>query len=154
MNLSKRICLFILLLIAINADAQILDTVVEVRTNHLHFKILQGTHSPVLLESGGGLDASQWDSIAMVLHQRLDATIITYDRAGFGKSSLDTANYNILEEVKNLELGLEYFDYLNADFLLVGHSLGSFYNRIFAARHPNQVKELFCWIHVYHHWKI
>jgi pimeloyl-ACP methyl ester carboxylesterase len=140
MNLSKPICLFTLLLLAINAKAQLIDTLIEVRANHLHFKILQGKQPPVLFESGGGLDASQWDSIAMVLHQCLDATIITYDRAGFGKSSLDTANYNILEEVKNLELGLEHFGYLNANFLLVGHSLGSFYNRVFAARHPNKVK--------------
>lgn len=136
----KRYYFFFILLLAANANAQLMDTVVNVKANNLHFKIYKGKNSPILFESGGGLDASQWDSIAIVVHKQLQATIITYDRAGFGKSSLDTANYTILQEIESLEAALENFGYLDAKFLLVGHSLGGFYNRVFAARHPEQVK--------------
>lgn len=39
-----------------------------------------------------------------------------------------------------MEASLKKFGYGNTDFLIVGHSLGGFYNRVFAARHPKQVK--------------
>jgi pimeloyl-ACP methyl ester carboxylesterase len=130
----------ILLLVAGNAEAQLLDTIIVVSPYKLHFRILKGKGSPILFESGGGLDASQWDSIATILHHQLQTTVITYDRAGFGKSTLDTAQYTILQEIKCLEAALTNLGYENASFLLVGHSLGGFYNRVFAARHPSHVK--------------
>lgn len=130
----------ILLLAAGAVHAQLLDTLIDLGSCQLHFKILKGTYSPILFEFGGGLDASQWDSIATAVHQGLDATVITYDRSGFGKSSLDTAHNDILQEIKNLELGLQKLGYRDANFILVGHSLGGFYNRVFTARHSNQVK--------------
>ncbi|MDQ6479438.1 alpha/beta hydrolase [Dyadobacter sp. LHD-138] len=136
----KRAIFIILSLIAVNAEAQLIDTLIDVSPYTLHFRILKGKNLPILFESGGGMDASQWDSIATVLHHRLQATVITYDRAGFGKSTLDTANYTILQEIKSLEVALGNFGYGNADFLVVGHSLGGFYNRVFAGRHPEQVK--------------
>ncbi|MCE7044602.1 alpha/beta fold hydrolase [Dyadobacter sp. CY312] len=132
--------LIILLFITVIANAQTIDTLIDVPPFNLHFRILKGNNPPILLESGGGLDATQWDSIADPVHRQLRATVITYDRAGFGKSSLDTANFTILQEIKSLEAALEKFGYLDAKFLLVGHSLGGFYNRVFAARHPKQVK--------------
>jgi pimeloyl-ACP methyl ester carboxylesterase len=132
--------LIIFLFIAVSAKAQTIDTLIDVPPFNLHFRIIKGDNPPILLESGGGLDASQWDSIATPVHDQLRATVITYDRAGFGKSSLDTAYFNILQEIKSLEAALEIFGYLDAKFLLVGHSLGGFYNRVFAARHHKQVK--------------
>ncbi|WP_207508230.1 alpha/beta fold hydrolase [Telluribacter humicola] len=136
----RQLLLAVLLLVAMNAKGQLLDTLIDVKPYKLHFKILKGKHSPILFESGGGLDASQWDSIATAVHQQLQATVITYDRAGFGRSSIDTTNYNIIQEIKSLESALKSFGYHDANFLLVGHSLGGFYNRVFAARHPKQVK--------------
>ncbi len=125
---------------AANVNAQLLDTILSVNPYRLHFRILKGVNPPILFESGGGLDASQWDSIATVVHNHLHATVITYDRAGFGKSSLDTVNYTILQEIRSLEAALLKFGYSDSDMLLVGHSLGGFYNRVYAARHPKQVK--------------
>jgi pimeloyl-ACP methyl ester carboxylesterase len=37
-------------------------------------------------------------------------------------------------------MALASFGYGNGSFVLVGHSLGGFYNRVFTARHPGQVK--------------
>ena len=125
---------------SVSVNAQLLDTILDARPYQLHFKVLKGKKPPILFESGGGQDASQWDSIAAVVHQRLQATVITYDRAGFGQSSFDTAGYTILQEIKSLELALHQFGYSDINLLLVGHSLGAFYNRVYAARHPTQVK--------------
>jgi pimeloyl-ACP methyl ester carboxylesterase len=123
-----------------NTRAEVLDTLIYAHPYKLHFKIFKGINTPILFESGGGLDASQWDSIATVVHQRLQATVITYDRAGFGQSSLDTTDYNIEQEIRSLEAALKILGYHDTDLLLIGHSLGGFYNRVFAARHTKQVK--------------
>ena len=130
---------FFFLFIILNAHAQI-DTLVDVGSYKLHFKILKGKGAPILFESGGALDAAQWDSISTVLHRKLNATIITYDRQGFGKSGLDTLKFNILNEVKGLEYALEQLGYANKYKLLVCHSLGAFYSRLYAFRHPSLVK--------------
>lgn len=127
-------------LVSVNAHAQLLDTIVDASPYKLHFRILKGKNPPILFESGGGQDASQWDSIATAVHHRLQATVITYDRAGFGQSSFDTAGYTILQEIKSLEAALKQFGYSDNSLLLVGQSLGGFYIRVYAARNPNQVK--------------
>lgn len=123
----------------VSAYAQV-DTLVDVGSYKLHFKIIEGGGPPILFESGGGLDSRQWDSISTVLHAKLNATIITYDRQGFGQSGLDTTNFNILNEVKGLESALERFGYANDSKLLVCHSLGAFYSRLYAFRNPHLVK--------------
>ena len=128
------------LVVSVNVNAQLLDTIVEAPPYQLHFRIIKGNKPPILFESGGGQDASQWDSIATAVHQRLQATVITYDRAGFGQSSFDTVGYTILQEIKSLEAALKQFGYSNTNLLLVGQSLGGFYSRVYAARHPSQVK--------------
>jgi pimeloyl-ACP methyl ester carboxylesterase len=123
----------------ISTYAQV-DTLVEVGSYKLHFKIIKGKGAPILFESGGGLDAMQWDSISTVLHDKLNATIITYDRQGFGQSELDTTKFNILNEIKGLELALKRLGYANRSKLLVCHSLGAFYTRLYAFRNPYLVK--------------
>ncbi|RYG27389.1 MAG: alpha/beta hydrolase [Chitinophagaceae bacterium] len=137
-----RFFLVWLSLLTMNVNAQLLDTIVDAGPYKLHFRILKGKNPPILFESGGGQDATQWDSIAPGVHQRLQATVITYDRAGFGQSSFDTVNYTILQEIKSLEAALQQLGYSGSSLLLVGQSLGGFYSRVYAARHPNQVKAL------------
>lgn len=134
------LCSFIFFLVnLVNAYAQV-DTLIDVGSYNLHFKISKGKGAPILFESGGALDASQFDSIATVLHDKLNVTVITYDRQGFGKSGLDTAKFNVLDEVKGLELALERLGYADISKLLVCHSLGAFYSRLYASRHPHLVK--------------
>ena len=136
----KQTLAILLFLTAANSEGQPIDTILDASPYKLHVKILKGDNPPLLFESGGGLDATQWDSIAIQVHHRLNATVITYDRAGFGKSSFDTLNYYILREIECLEAALHRLGYGDADLLLVGHSLGAFYNRLYASRHPTRVK--------------
>lgn len=127
-------------LIISEVKAQVIDTLLDIGTYKLHFKVIQGKGVPILFESGGGLDRKQWDSIGHALHSGLNATIITYDRQGMGKSGLDTAHFSLLNEIKGLEIGLKQLGFANSKVVLVSHSLGAFYGRLYAARHPNLVR--------------
>lgn len=131
--------LLLILVNLVNTHAQV-DTLVDLGSYKLHFRILKGEGPPILFESGGGLDSRQWDSISTVLHGKLKATVITYDRQGFGLSGLDTSQFNILNEVKGLEFALKRLGYSDDSKLLVCHSLGAFYSRLYASRNPNLVK--------------
>jgi hypothetical protein len=140
MRSLKLYPLLLFTLIALRVNAQVTDTLLDIGTYKLHFKVTKGKGMPVLFESGGGLDSKQWDSIGNALHDKLDATIITYDRQGMGTSGLDTSQYTLLNEVKGLENGLRQLGYANSNVVLVCHSLGAFYARLYAARHPNLVQ--------------
>lgn len=140
MKPAKLYLLLLFTLITLQVNAQVIDTLLDIGTYKLHFKVTRGKGMPVLFESGGGLDSRQWDSIGHTLHSRLGATIITYDRQGMGKSGLDTAHYNLLNEIRGLETGLRQLGYANSNIVLVCHSLGAFYNRLYAARHLSLVK--------------
>jgi pimeloyl-ACP methyl ester carboxylesterase len=133
-KMSKLLIFSVFFLVSHVVRAQVIDTLINVGTHKLHFKIIKGDSTQILFESGGGLTLAQWDSIITPVHDLTAATIITYDRQGFGTSDLDTANYKILNEIKALETGLRILGYGKQSTLLVGHSLGAFYNRVYASR--------------------
>ena len=93
---------------------QTIDTLVDVGGYRLYFHIVQGKGMPILFEGGAGADVTVWDTILKPVAQITQATLITYDRAGFGKSEEDTSNHDldkhgILEGIKGLETGLKKF---------------------------------------------
>jgi len=49
---------FFFLLVGTAVSYGQIDTLINVGTYKLHFKILEGKEAPILFESGGGLDAS------------------------------------------------------------------------------------------------
>jgi hypothetical protein len=77
-----------------SVQAQTLDTLIDVGGYKLHFIIFKGKGIPILFEAGGGEDATTWKKIIHPVAERTAATLITYDRAGFGKSSFDTTRIN------------------------------------------------------------
>ena len=99
---------------------------------------------PILFEGGAGGDVSDWGSFPDTLAKITQATLITYDRAGFGKSELDTSNHDlnkhgILQGMEALETGLKKLGY-TGNIMLIAHSYGGFYATLYAARHPATVK--------------
>lgn len=115
------------------AHGQVIDTLTNNGSNHTHFRIIKGRGVPILFESGGGDEGGVWNALLMDLHKKLNAPLITYDRAGFGKSSLDTSKTDIVSEVHTLEIGLKKLGF-NGRVFLVAHSLGGSYSMVFAAR--------------------
>jgi pimeloyl-ACP methyl ester carboxylesterase len=120
-------------------QAQTIDTLIDVGGYKLHFNIIKGKGIPILFEAGGGEDATTWKKIIQPVSDRTAATLITYDRAGFGKSTFDTTRHGILNGMTGLETGLKKLGY-NGNIMLVAHSQGGLYAQLYASRHPQQVK--------------
>ncbi|OAB41512.1 hypothetical protein PGLA_17105 [Paenibacillus glacialis] len=69
------------------------------------------------------------------------ATVITYDRAGFGWSTPSLSEPTYQQYVDDLHLLLTTLD-RKPPFLLVGHSYGGMIMRLFAATYPDEVMGL------------
>ena len=126
--------------------SQTKDTLVDVGQYKLNFTIIEGSGTPILFESGSGNDATVWKDIIQPIADITGTTIITYDRAGLGKSEIKSAKdnpeeNNILNNVIGLEEGLKLLGY-DKDIILVAHSLGGFYSTLFASRIEEKVKSV------------
>lgn len=131
-------------LMAISGRCQTIDTLVNVGGYRLHFHVVKGKGMPILFETGSGDDGSVFDVILKPIADVTGATLITYGRAGFGTSELDTSNtdsdkHGILATMKGLETGLRKLGY-DKNIMVIGLSYGGFCAELYAARHPERVK--------------
>ena len=124
---------------SLQTKSQTIDTLVDVGRYKLHFNIIKNSGMPILFESGGGYDGTVWNEVVKRLHDSVNATLITYDRAGMGKSGIDTTNINILNEIKGLETASKKLGY-GKNIFLVAHSFGGAYATLFSSRNENKVK--------------
>ncbi len=137
----KYLCLLILLFVFSITKAQTTDTLINVGRYQLHFTIIKGKNPPILFEAGGGNDGTIWNGLTKPIAEITGATVITYDRPGLGKSGIDSTDISIENDVKGLETGLAKLGY-QKEMMLVSHSLGGFYNSLYASRHPGNVKAI------------
>jgi pimeloyl-ACP methyl ester carboxylesterase len=126
---------------AADQSLQAQEKSVDVGGYNLNFRIIQGQGPTILLESGGGMDSNEWNVLAPRLAQDTGATVIAYDRAGFGKSDLPETKYDLREDTAALWRGLRTLG-LDRNLILVGHSYGGFLIRFEAAEHPDAVRGL------------
>jgi pimeloyl-ACP methyl ester carboxylesterase len=117
------------------------EKLIDVGGYRLNFRIIPGKGPVILLESGGGMDSSQWEALAPLLWRETGATVVAYDRAGFGKSDLPETKYDLREDTDALWRGLKQLG-LDRDLILVGHSYGGFLIRFEAGVYPGSVKGL------------
>ena len=115
------------------------DTTVNVGSHDLHFRILKGNSTVILFEAGGLDDSRTWGDLLMTIHDETGATLVTYDRAGFGKSTRDSIHSDISFEVSGLEIGLKKLGYEKSKFIVVCHSLGGLYSTLFISRNRNRI---------------
>jgi pimeloyl-ACP methyl ester carboxylesterase len=120
---------------------EIIEKMVNVGKYNLNFLIIKGTGPTILLESGGGMDSSEWIGLMPKLAEATNATIVAYDRPGFGKSDLPETKYDLREETDWLWQALGQLG-LDKNLILVGHSYGGFLIRFEASEHPDDVKGL------------
>lgn len=102
-----------------------------------------GTNSKylVVFESGLGNDHTIWQTkkVAEAIGAKMD--VVVYDRAGYGKSTIDNTPRNINR--LRIELELVVNKYANGrKIILVGHSLGGMVTRDFAIKNPELVAAL------------
>ena len=135
-----------ILFYSVSMYAQRLDTLVNVGGYKIHFSIMKGEGTPILLEAGAGNDGSIWNGIFEKIHKATGTTVITYDRSGFGKSELNPnlkneSDFGIVNGIKELETSLSKLGFDN-EIVLVSHSYGGLYNLLYASKHPNKVKSV------------
>jgi hypothetical protein len=133
-------CLIIVFstLVSLLTRGQTIDTLVNVGKYSLHFTIISGNGVPILFEAGGGNDGGVWSGITPPIATVTGATVITYDRPGLGKSGKDSTDMTIENDIRGLETGLRKLGF-QKQIMLVSHSLGGFYNTLYASRHPADV---------------
>lgn len=120
------------------------DILVDLGTHQLHMRVKRGTGIPIVFEAGGGNDGSVWTDLADTLYQVLGTTIITYDRAGYGKSGVnpnltEAEKGSILQTAKDLEAALNKLE-IGSELIFVAHSYGGFSAAMFSDRNPDWVK--------------
>jgi pimeloyl-ACP methyl ester carboxylesterase len=97
----------------------------------------EGEGSPtVVFEAGAGNSAAIWSKVQPAVART--TRTCAYDRAGYGASDLDRSP----RDAEHVEADL--YEALQAagekgPYLLVGHSLGGFFMRLFATRHREEV---------------
>jgi pimeloyl-ACP methyl ester carboxylesterase len=138
-RLVPSVLLGMVLFIATAQAGSIEDRTVDVGGVRLHFRVSSGCGLTILLESGGGLDASQWAELQPKLSAATGATVVSYDRAGFGESDLPKGSYSLEDQVSWLRSGLTRLHVPDA-FIVVSHSYGAFLNQLFAAEVPGGTK--------------
>ena len=121
------------------SELAVTDTLVSVGVNRLHFQIIEGGTPTILLEAGGGMDMTEWVDLAPRLARETGATVISYSRAGFGKSDLPEVPHDMRLEVSWLWNALEQLN-LEKDLILVGHSFGGWMIRLEASEHPEAIR--------------
>ncbi|MFZ2055648.1 MAG: alpha/beta hydrolase [Candidatus Aminicenantales bacterium] len=123
----------------LNQEIEAVETLVQVGKYRLNFQVIEGGNLTILFEAGGGMDSREWNNIAAELARKTGATIVSYDRAGFGKSDLPETPSDMREEVDWLWQGLRKLN-LDENLILVGHSFGGWMIRLFASEHPDVVR--------------
>lgn len=116
-----------------------IETLIQVGKWRLNFNVIAGGSLTILCESGGGMDSREWTRLAPVLAQKTGATVVSYDRAGFGKSDLPDIPCDMRQEVNWLWQGLKQLG-LDKNLILLGHSYGGWLIRLIASEHPDAVK--------------
>jgi pimeloyl-ACP methyl ester carboxylesterase len=109
---------------------------VDVGGHRLHLLCVGSGTPTVILESGLGEAAAYWGWIATAVAR--DTKVCAYDRAGRGWSDPAGAAQDGIAVATDLQRLLDRA-HVTGPFVLVGHSSGAQYVRIFAGRYPEQV---------------
>ena len=122
-----------------NQEVETIETLVQVGEYRLNFQVIKGGDLNILLEAGGGMHSAEWSKLAPELASKTGATVVFYDRAGFGKSDLPETPNDMREEVDWLWHGLQKLG-LDKNLILVGHSFGGWMIRLFASEYPEATR--------------
>lgn len=104
---------------------------------HIH---AGGSGKPtVVLEAGSGENSWSWRTVPELLEPY--ATVVRYDRAGYAWSESSPSPRTGANIVRELHTALQEAG-LSGPYILVGHSLGGMYMRLFAQTYPEDVTAL------------
>ncbi|MGH8012391.1 MAG: alpha/beta fold hydrolase, partial [Candidatus Binataceae bacterium] len=102
---------------------------------------IAGRGPVVVFESGLGETQRSWRKVVPPLARCF--TVVTYDRAGVGRSPPQSSSKRVLAaNVADNLLAQLRAHHLSGPFILVGHSIGGLYVQAFARNHPSAVAGL------------
>jgi len=109
------------------------------RAGHkLAFHVTPGHPPIIVLDAGGGLDSSYWNSLVAPLAGETGSEIITYDRSGFGRSDEVKGPWSLRSATEDLAAGLSKLG-ATRDVILVAHSLAGEIATLLVREHPKWI---------------
>lgn len=102
------------------------------------FHVTPGHLPVIVLDAGGGLDSTYWDTLVPVLAKRTGSEIITYDRAGFGASDEVKGPWDLKSATADLANGLKVLGATH-DVILVAHSIAGEIATYLAHQHADWI---------------
>lgn len=102
------------------------------------FHVTPGHLPFIVLDAGGGLDSSYWNTLVQELARQTGSEIITYDRAGFGASDEVKGPWDVKSATADLANGLKVLG-ATRDVILVAHSLAGEIATYLARQHPDWI---------------
>jgi pimeloyl-ACP methyl ester carboxylesterase len=121
--------------IAAPADVRI----ASVEGRSLAYRVLGAGQPVIVMAAGLGDGMESFADVAPVLAK--SATVIVYDRAGYGLSTAASGAADAKAAARDLEAVLAQSG-VRGPYVLVGHSLGGLFVEYYAATHPKQVAGL------------
>jgi pimeloyl-ACP methyl ester carboxylesterase len=120
-----------------------LDTLVDVGGYRMHLVLYRGAKPLTLvMESGGGASLEEpWLALEGQLAARTEATVVAYDRAGFGKSGTGPRELTPRQQVRQLDEVLRKLR-TSPNRILVGASYGGLLAVLHGHLYPNSVRGL------------
>ncbi|WP_084729627.1 alpha/beta fold hydrolase [Streptacidiphilus neutrinimicus] len=106
--------------------------------HRLAFYVTPGRLPAIVLDAGGGLDASYWNKIVPVLAKDTGSEIITYDRSGEGRSSDVPGPWKAQNAAADLAAGLTQLG-VTKSVVLVSHSLAGEIATYLVREHPRRI---------------
>ncbi|MET9553987.1 alpha/beta hydrolase [Streptomyces sp. NPDC006645] len=106
--------------------------------HRLAFHVVRGSDRTIVLDSGGGEDSSQWKDLVPRLHRDTGATVVTYDRAGLGRSDVVPGPWKVESAVGDLKAGLDQLG-ITKNVTLVSHSQAGEIANHFAKDNPRML---------------
>ncbi|HUQ55695.1 alpha/beta hydrolase [Lentzea sp.] len=104
----------------------------------LVFHVIDGKLPALVLDAGGGLSSSYWKDLAPRLAKATGSKVITYDRAGEGKSDEVSGPWRVENAVSDLEAGLRALG-VTKKVVLVSHSIAGEVATTFVNKYPGWV---------------
>jgi pimeloyl-ACP methyl ester carboxylesterase len=129
-------------LIAPQSPPVVHDTLLDVGGYAMHLLVHRGSQPvTVVMETGGGDDVAGWAGVDSALTRRTGATVVAYDRAGFGRSGTGPEDLTPREQVRQLHEALERLGTPPAR-IVVGTSYGGMMALLQAHLYPGSVRGL------------
>ena len=112
------------------------EKMIDVGGRELHCCIYGKDSPTVVLLSGFNAPQIYWNSVIPDLAER--ATVVTYDRPGYGKSQIGELPLHGEQTAKDLHILLEKLD-IPKPYIIVGHSYGGSIARLYVSMYPEDI---------------